>query len=226
MIDKYGRGCLLHDTLRTYGRNKIGSRTMIMENVILGYPTSDVLLKVMSRRTRNEDLDYAGVTIGHHCIIRSDVVIYRDVVMGNYVRTGHKVLVRERCRIGDHVLVGTNVVVDNDCSIGDRVSIQSGVYIPTGTVIEDWVFIGPHATFLNDRFPVRTKAPLTAPRIRRGATIGGNATILPGTTVGEGAFVAAAAVVTKDVPPWHMAIGSPARFKPLPAKLRRRNRII
>jgi acetyltransferase-like isoleucine patch superfamily enzyme len=226
MIEKYGRGCLLHDTLRTYGRNRIGMLTMILENVILGYPTSDVLLRIMSRRTRNEDLDYDGVTIGHHCIIRSDAVIYRDVKMGNYVRTGHKVLIRERCRIGSHVLIGTNVVVDNETTIGSRVSIQSGVYLPTNTVVEDWVFIGPHAAFLNDRFPIRVKSPLTAPTIRKGATIGGNATILPGVTVGEGALVAAGAVVTKDVPPWHLAIGSPARHKPLPPRLRRRNRII
>jgi acetyltransferase-like isoleucine patch superfamily enzyme len=226
MIERYGRGCLLHDTLRTYGRNRIGRRTMILENVILGYPTSDVLLNIMSRRTRNEDLDFEGVTIGDHCIIRSDVVIYRDVVMGNYVRTGHKVLIRERTRIGSHVLVGTNVVVDNDTRIGNRVSLQSGVYIPTGTIIEDWVFVGPHASFLNDRFPIRVTGPLTAPKIRRGATIGGNATILPGVTVGEGAFVAAGSVVTSDVPPWHLAKGSPARHQPLPSKLRRRNRII
>lgn len=226
MIDKYGRGCLLHDTLRTYGRNRVGAQTMIMENVILGYPTSDVLLKIMSRRTRNEDLDYAGTTIGHHCIIRSDAVIYRDVVMGNYVRTGHGVLIREHCRIGHHVLVGTNVVIDNDVAIGQRVSLQSGVYLPTGTRIDDWVFIGPGATFLNDKFPIRTKDALTAPRVRRGATIGGNATILPGVVVGEGAFVAAGAVVTKNVPAWHLAIGSPARHSPLPEKLRRRNRII
>ena len=226
MIDKYGRGCLLHDTLRTYGRNRVGAHTMILENVVLGYPTSDVLLKIMSRRTRDEDLDYEGVRIGNRCIIRSGAVIYRDVVMGDYVRTGHRVLIREHCRIGDHVLVGTNVVVDNDTRIGSRVSIQSSVYIPTGTRIEDWVFVGPNASFLNDKFPIRGRGPLTAPRIRRGATIGGNATILPGVTVGAGAFVAAGAVVTKDVPAWHLAIGSPARHEPLPAKLRRRNRIV
>jgi acetyltransferase-like isoleucine patch superfamily enzyme len=117
-------------------------------------------------------------------------------------------------------------VIDNNTRIGSRVSIQSTVYIPTGTIIEDRVFIGPNAVFLNDRFPVRLEEPLTAPRIRRGPTIGGNATILPGVTVGEGAFVAAGAIVTADVPPWHLAIGSPARFRRLPARLRRTNKIV
>jgi len=226
MIERYGRGCLLHDSLRTYGRNWIGAYTMILENVILGYPTSDILLEVMSRRTRNEDLTYGGVTIGNRCVIRSDAVFYRDVVIGNYVRTGHKVLVRERSRIGNHVLVGTNVVIDNDTTIGSYVSIQTAVYIPTGTVIADRVFIGPSASFLNDKYPIRSREPLAAPVIQRGATIGGNSTILPGVTVGEGAFVAAGAVVTKDVPPWHLAVGSPARTTPLPRRLRRTNRIV
>ncbi len=226
MIERYGRGCLLHESLKTYGRNRIGASTMILENVILGYPTSDVLLKIMYRRTRHEDLEYDGVQIGHHSIIRSEAVIYRDVQIGNYVRTGHKVLIRERCRIGNHVLVGTNVVIDNDTSIGNRVSIQSTVYIPTKTIIEDWVFIGPNAVFTNDRFPIRVKTRLSAPRIRRGATIGANATILPGVVVGAGALVAAGAVVTRNVPSWHLAIGAPAEFSPLPKRLRRLNQIV
>ena len=226
MIERYGRGCLLHESLKTYGRNWIGAHTMVLEQVVLGYPTSDVLLNIMARKTRHEDLMYRGVRVGSRCIIRSEAVIYRDVEIGNFVRTGHKVLIRERCRIGNHVLVGTNVVIDNDTVIGSRVSIQSMVYIPTGTIIEDRVFIGPNVVFTNDKFPIRIKAPLTAPRICRGASIGGNATILPGVVVGRGALVAAGAVVTRDVPPWHLAVGAPARFSPLPRHLRRVNQIV
>ncbi len=226
MIERYGRGCLLHQSLTTYGRNWIGAHTMVLERVILGYPTSDVLLKIMARKTRHEDLQYRGVRIGSRCIIRSEAVIYRDVEIGDYVRTGHKVLIRERCRIGNHVLVGTNVVVDNNTVIGNRVSIQSMVYIPTGTVIEDRVFIGPNVVFTNDKFPIRVTGPLTAPKICHGASIGANATILPGVVVGRGALVAAGAVVTRDVPAWHQAVGTPARFTALPRRLRGVNRIV
>lgn len=197
-----------------------------MENVILGYPTSDVLVRMMKRKVRMESLDYAGVRIGHNSIIRSEAVIYRDVVIGDYVRTGHKVLIREGSRIGHHVLVGTNVVLDSRTSIGNRVSIQSTVYLPTFTTIEDYVFIGPNAVFLNDRYPIRTPAKLIAPHVCRGATIGGNATLLPGVRIGEGAFVAAGAIVTENVPAWHLAIGAPATLRRLPKHLRRLNRII
>lgn len=226
MIERYGRGCLLHESLKTYGRNSIGAKTMVLEHVVLGYPTSDVLLRIMARKTRHEDLDYPGVRIGSNCVIRSDVVIYRDVHIGNYVRTGHKVLIREGCRIGNHVLLGTNVVVDNNTTIGSRVSVQSMVYIPTGTTIGDRVFIGPNVVLTNDRFPIRVKTPLLGPTIERGVSIGGNAIILPGVRVGEGALIAAGAIVTRDVPPWHMAIGAPARFEKLPRHLRRLNQIV
>lgn len=226
MIEKHGKGCVIHDSLRSYGRSRLGRYTVIMENVILGYPTSDVLVQLMKNRIRFEDIDYLGVVIGNHTILRSEAVIYRDVVIGDYVRTGHKVLIREKSRIGSHVLVGTNVVIDNNTRIGNRVSIQSSVYVPTNTVIEDHVFIGPNAVLLNDRFPIRVRSKLEAPRLRRGATIGGNATLLPGVEVGEGALVAAGAVVTRDVPPWHMAIGAPAVHRKLRRELRALNRIV
>jgi acetyltransferase-like isoleucine patch superfamily enzyme len=226
MIEKQGTACVIHHSLKTYGRNRVGHHTVILENVILGYPTSDVLLKMMKKKVRVEHLDYVGVRIGHHTIIRSEAVFYRDVVIGNYVRTGHKVLIREHCTIGNHVLVGTNVVIDSNTTVGSHVSIQSTVYIPTNTVIEDYVFVGPNAVFLNDRFPIRLKTGLAAPRVRRGASIGGNATLLPGIEVGQGAFVAAGAMVTRSVPAWHLAMGVPATFTKLPKRLRILNKII
>lgn len=192
---------------------------MIMENVILGYPTSDIFLEIRDGHHKIEDLQYEGCRIGINTILRPGVAVYKDAVLGNDVRTGHNVLIREKCTIGNNVLIGTNVVVDNHTTIGSYVSIQSSVYIPTGAVIEDYVFLGPNCVLLNDKYPIRDKdAKLNAPILRKGATIGGNATILPGIEVGEGAFVAASAVVTKNVPPWHLAYGSPARFSKLPKR--------
>ncbi len=162
--------------------------------------------------------------IGRRARIRSGSVIYCDVSAGEELETGHGVLIREHTRIGDRVLIGSHSIVENRCTIGSEVSIQSMVYIPTGTVIEDRVFIGPMATLTNHRYPLRDSGELSAPVLRRGASIGANATLLPGIEVGEGAFVAAGAVVTKSVPPWHLAVGVPARHEPLPEELRRLNR--
>lgn len=110
------------------------------------------------------------------------------------------------CNICDHTYVEGDVVV------GDRVTIKSGVYLWDGLRVEDDVFIGPQATFTNDRFP-QSKQPFRAliTTIRRGASVGAGAVILPGVTIGERALVGAGAVVTRDVPSDVVVAGNPAR---------------
>ncbi len=210
---------MIHESVKIYGVTRIGKNPVIMENVILGYPTSDLL---RGDWTRGE---FKGTTVGDNAIIRSGTVIYCDVEIGNNFVTGHNVIIRERTRIGNNVLVGTNTVIEGTTQIGNNVSIQSNVFIPVNSLIEDLVFIGPNAVLTNDRYPVRKDYELKGPVIRRGATIGANSVILPSVEVGEGAFVAAGAVVTKDVPPWRLAIGSPAKIVELPEELRVLNRL-
>jgi acetyltransferase-like isoleucine patch superfamily enzyme len=134
-------------------------------------------------------------------------------------------LIREGTTIGDNVLVGTGTVIDGHTSIGGHVSIQSRAYIPTNTVIEDYVFIGPCAVLTNDKYPIRKDYELRGPILRRGVSIGANAVILPGVKIGEGAMVAAGACVTRDVPDWKLAIGCPARIVDLPEDMQVQNAI-
>lgn len=221
-----GKDVKAHHTVRTYGHNSVGHHCMLMDDVILGFPSTDLLLGLRQVDLNLEHADYKGCTLGDHAIIRSGSVLYANVRIDHHVRTGHRVLVRENTTIGHNVLIGTNAVIDNNCTIGSHVSIQSCVYLPTGTVIGDYVFLGPGVTFTNDRFPIRTASSLTPAVVKKGASLGANSVILPGVTIGEGALVGAASVVTKDVPDWHMAVGAPARAKPLPEELRVLNRII
>jgi len=104
------------------------------------------------------------------------------------------------------------VFIENDVVVGDRVTIKCGVQLWDGMRIEDDVFVGPNVTFTNDKFP-RSKTAFTLLRtlIKRGASIGANATILGGITVGESALIGAGAVVTKDVPARTLVVGNPAR---------------
>ncbi len=110
------------------------------------------------------------------------------------------------CNICDHTFVEGNVV------IGDRVTIKSGVYLWDGVRVEDDVFIGPQATFTNDRFP-RSRQPfeLLITTLRRGASIGAGAVVLPGVTIGERTMIGAGAVVIADVPDDVVVVGNPAR---------------
>jgi carbonic anhydrase/acetyltransferase-like protein (isoleucine patch superfamily) len=117
-------------------------------------------------------------------------------------------VVGAECNLCDHTFI------ENDVRIGNRVTVKCGVQIWDGTTIEDDVFIGPNATFTNDLFPRSKVYPPTFLRtvVKRGASIGANATILPGLTIGERAMVGAGAVVTRDVPPNAVLAGNPARI--------------
>jgi UDP-2-acetamido-3-amino-2,3-dideoxy-glucuronate N-acetyltransferase len=110
------------------------------------------------------------------------------------------------CNICDHTFI------ENDVLIGDRVTIKSGVQVWDRVTLEDDVFVGPNASFSNDPFPRSRQRPERFARtlVKRGASIGANATILPGLTIGERAMVGAGAVVTRDVPPTAIVVGNPA----------------
>lgn len=116
-------------------------------------------------------------------------------------------------RIGRDCNLNAHCLVENDVVIGDRVTLKCGVFLWDGMTVEDDVFIGPNATFTNDKFPRSRQPPAEFQRIvlKRGASIGANATILGGVTIGEGAIVGAGSVVTRDVPPGVIVCGNPAR---------------
>lgn len=117
-------------------------------------------------------------------------------------------------KIGANCNICAQVLIENDVVVGDNVTIKSGVQLWDGVRIEDNVFIGPNATFTNDLLPRSKVYPESFLQtvVKKGASIGANATILPGVTIGENALVGAGAVVTKDVPINAVVVGNPARL--------------
>lgn len=123
-------------------------------------------------------------------------------------------VVLPEARIGSEVNICAHVFIENDVQIGDRVTVKCGVQLWDGITIENDVFIGPNVTFTNDHFPKSKQRPVAFARtlIKAHASIGANATILPGITIGQGAMIGAGAVVTRDVPPYAIVKGNPARI--------------
>ncbi len=116
--------------------------------------------------------------------------------------------------IGRDCNLNAHCFVENDVVIGDRVTLKCGVYLWNGMRVGDDVFIGPNATFVNDKYPRSKQYPsaFLPVTIGKGASIGANATVLGGVTIGEGAMVGAGAVVTRDVPAGALVVGNPARI--------------
>lgn len=124
-------------------------------------------------------------------------------------------VVLKDAQIGKNCNICAGVLIENDVTIGDNVTIKSGVQVWDGVTIEDNVFIGPNATFTNDLLPRSKVYPKTFGRtiIRKGASIGANATIITGLEIGEWAMIGAGSMVTKNIPPHTLWYGNPARHK-------------
>jgi len=119
-----------------------------------------------------------------------------------------------RAKVGSDCNICDHVFIENDVVVGNRVTIKCGVQVWDGVRIEDDVFIGPNATFTNDRFPRSKRQPseFLNTVVRCGASVGANATILPGLSIGKHAMIGAGAVVTRDVPPNAIVVGNPAKI--------------
>ena len=189
-----------------FGNAIIGEGALIDPDVMVGY---------------RYHADCGPAKIGRNSILRKGTIIYGDLRIGDYFHAVHHVVVRAMVKMGDYCTLLNNSTIEGIVRMGDGVRIMSHVYIPSRTWLGDHVFVGPGVTFLNDRYPCR-RDPMPAPRgatIEDDVMIGGGCTILPGVTIGERSFIAAGAVVNKDVPPRSLVVGVPGRISPLPEHL-------
>ncbi|MEI6124291.1 MAG: acyltransferase [Bacteroidota bacterium] len=141
-------------------------------------------------------------------------VIDSDCEIGSGTRIWHFTHIMSNCQIGENCNIGQNVVVSNGVILGKNVKIQNNVSLYTGVICEDDVFLGPSMVFtniVNPRSAVIRKDQYVKTIVRKGASIGANATIVCGHDIGEFAFIGAGAVVTKAVKPYALVVGNPAK---------------
>jgi acetyltransferase-like isoleucine patch superfamily enzyme len=142
--------------------------------------------------------------------------IVESVEIGDGTKVWHFAHVRAKSKIGKNCNIGKSVYVDIGADIGNNVKIQNFVSVYKGVIVEDDVFIGPSATFTNDLYPrafIWDADQAAETRVCKGASIGANATIVCGVTIGEYSMVAAGSVVAHDVPAFSLALGNPARHR-------------
>lgn len=146
-------------------------------------------------------------------LIHPTAIVEDGAHVGDGTRVWHFVHVRAGAFVGNDCVLGKDVYVDVGASIGDRVKIQNGVSVYNGVTLENEVFVGPHVTFTNDLYPHASgEWSITPTLVCAHASIGANATILCGITIGQHAMIGAGSVVTKDVPPYGLVCGNPARL--------------
>jgi acetyltransferase-like isoleucine patch superfamily enzyme len=198
---------MIHETAVIYPGTVLGEGVEIQAGAIVGKPPK------LAKRSTAAGGTLEPLVIGAGSVICGQAIVFAGTRLGDGVIVGDQAFVRERVTIGDGSVVGRGSTVENDTVLGARVKIQTQVYVTAYMTVEDDVFVGPGVTTTNDDTMSRHDASyaLRGPVLRRACRIGGGATLCPGVEIGEEAFIAAGAVVARDVPARGVAIGVPAR---------------
>lgn len=149
----------------------------------------------------------------HNTFIHPTANVANEADIGNNTKIWVNVQVRENSKIGHNCIISKDTYIDVDVTIGNNCKIQNSVSIYQGVILENDVFVGPNASFTNDKIPraFNENWSISKTLVKNGASIGANATIICGITIGEYAMIGAGSVVTKDVKPYSLVIGNPAK---------------
>ena len=198
----------VHPSAIVYEGTVLGENVRVLENAVVGKQPS---LGASSTAKRDP---LPPATIGDGTVVSTGAIVFAGSSVGANCIVGAQSCIRERVTMADDCILGRGSLIENDTTVGRGTRIQAEAYVTAYSTLEEDVFIAPCVVTTNDNFMGRTeqrKALMKGPTIRRGARVGGGAIICPGIEIGEEAFVGAGAVVTKDVPPGKVVVGSPAR---------------
>ena len=204
---RVGAGAQLGSHVVVHSGTIVGAGCVVQDGVVLGKPPK-LASHSTARRGENDPL-----VLEDGAVVCCGAIVFAGARLGTGAIVGDQAYVRERTVIGPGSVIGRGSAVDNDVRIAARVRVQTDVYLTANTVVEDDVFVGPGVLTTNDSTMARhdDAYPVVGPTLRRACRIGGAVVITPGVEIGEEAFVAAGAVVTKDVPARGVVMGVPGR---------------
>jgi acetyltransferase-like isoleucine patch superfamily enzyme len=204
---RVGAGCRIGAHAVIHAGTVLGAGCEIQDAAVLGKPPK------LARSSSAPTGDLQPLELGDGAVVCCQAIVFAGARLAEGVIVGDQAYVRERAAIGAGSLIGRGSAVDNDVRIGARVKVQTDVYLTAYSVVEDDVFIGPGVCTTNDSTMSRhdRSYELRGATLRRACRVGGGVVLTPGVEIGEEAFIAAGAVVTRDVPPRGFALGMPAR---------------
>jgi acetyltransferase-like isoleucine patch superfamily enzyme len=214
-----GPYCVIADDARIGDGTRLGAHVIVHRGTVIGAgcEVQDAAVlgkppKLARHSTAPRDAG-EGLVVEDGAVICCGAIVFAGARIGPGAIVGDQAFVRERARVGAGSVIGRGSAVDNDVVVGERVRVQTDVYLTAYSVVEDDVFVGPGALTTNDSTMSRhdKSYELRGAVLRRACRIGGAAVLTPGVEVGEEAFVAAGAVVTRDVPPRGVVMGVPGR---------------
>ena len=206
---RLGRGCRVGHHVVIHDGTVIGNDVRIDDHATLG---KRPMRAANSATTKEQELP--PLTVGDTCIVGTGAVLYRGAAIDARVLMADLCTVRENVTVGRGTIVGRGVTIENYCTIGRFCKLESECYLCAYSTLEDRVFIAPGVVTSNDNFVGRTQERFKhfkGVTVRRGGRIGAGSVTLPGIEVGEDGLVAAGSVVTKNVPPRKIVVGTPAR---------------
>ena len=208
-----GHNCIIEDNVFIGANSYIDSNTIIRSGVKIGensfVGSNSIVGEYLMDFCTDRVYHNHPLIIGNDALIRSGSIIYAGSSIGNHFQTGHQVTIREKSDIGDNVSVGTLSDIQGNCKIGNYVRLHSNVHIGQLSVIDDFVWIFPYVVLTND--PTPPSNDFVGVHIHSFAIVSTGAIVMPGIDIGQDSLVGAGAIVTKDIEPYALVVGNPAK---------------
>jgi acetyltransferase-like isoleucine patch superfamily enzyme len=224
-----GEGCVIGASVRTGSGCRIGHLIVIHADTVIGddvriddHATLGKLPMRAANSATTREHELPPLRVGDQCIVGTGVVLYRGAAIDGKVMMADLCTVRENVTVGRGTIVGRGVTLENFCTVGRYCKLESECYLAAYSTLEDRVFMAPGVVTSNDNFVGRTAERFKhfkGVTVKKGGRIGAGSVVLPGIVIGEDGLVAAGSVVTHDVPPRTIVLGSPARpWRPVPVE--------